>query len=74
MIEIKYCYSEETRMPFRKKNNYLSKNSQGLSPLYFLKAVEKCEIEEYPSKTETSVTLNHFSYNKYLACSIRWLW
>lgn len=53
---------------------YLNNNSQGLMPVCFLKAVEKCEMEEYPSESETSVTVNPFSYNKYLACSILWLW
>ncbi len=43
-------------------------------PVCFLNAVEKWEIEEYPSIMETSVTLNPFSYKRYLACSILWLW
>ena len=50
---------------------YRKSNSQGFKPVCFLNAVEKCEMEEYPNSKETSVTLNPFSYNRYLACSIR---
>ncbi len=52
--------------------NYRSNNSHGFKPVCFLKAVLKWEMEEYPRERDTSVTLSPFSYNRYLACSIRW--
>lgn len=54
----------------RKKENYLKRSSHGFKPVCFLNAVLKCEIEEYPSKDETSVTFKPFSYKRYFACSI----
>ena len=51
------------------EGNQRRSNSQGFNPVCFLKAVEKCEMEEYPKSTETSVTVKPFSYNRYLACS-----
>ncbi len=59
--------------PKLKSINYFSR-SQGFSPVCFLKAVLKWEIEEYPSIIDTSVTLSPFSYKRYLACSMRWFW
>lgn len=41
-----------------------SSSSHGFKPVCFLKAVEKCEIDEYPSIIETSVTLRPFSYKR----------
>jgi hypothetical protein len=40
---------------------YLTNNSHGFKPVCFLKAVEKWEIEEYPSWAETSETEKPFS-------------
>lgn len=74
-------YISDNTLPGSKATNnsvfyfavYLKSSSQGLMPVCFLKAVEKWEMDEYPSESETSVTVNPFSYNKYFACSMRWL-
>ncbi len=59
---------------YGKDQTQRKRSSQGLIPVCFLNAVEKCEMEEYPSINDTSVTVSPFSYKRYLACSMRWLW
>ena len=46
------------------RKNYRIRSSQGFMPVCFLNAVEKCEMEEYPNRADTSETLRPFSYNR----------
>lgn len=54
--------------------DYRSSSSQGFRPVCFLKAVEKCEIQEYPIIIATSETERPFSYKRPFAFSILSFW